>query len=130
MDEFIDIEKYREEIEEFFPKFVFYRRGYHSPSAGVCGEFIDDERDNKITDCYCTACHMRYEDSSISPKQYKHKEMGYCANCGAAVELRQMNLGRQTYYAKGNFAVFEGDKSFLTLCSWCERTIEISYLLG
>lgn len=108
MDEFIDIEKYREEIEEYFPKFVFYRRGYHSPLAGVCGEFIDDERDSKITDCYCTACHTRYEDGIISPKHYKHKEMGYCANCGAAVEFRQMNLGRQTYYAKGNFAVFEG----------------------
>lgn len=105
---FIDIEQYRDEIENYFPKFVFYRRGYRSPSVGSCGEFFEDERDSKLTDCYCTACHQRYEDGINNPKHYQHKELGYCTNCGAQVEFRQMNRGRQTYYVAGNFAVFEG----------------------
>ena len=105
---FIDIEQYRDEIESYFPKFVFYRRGFRSPTTGSFGEFFEDERDSKLTDCYCTACHQRYEDGINNPKHYKHKELGYCANCGAQVEYRQMNRGRQTHYVKGNFAVFSG----------------------
>ena len=105
---FISTEDYREEIEDFFPKFVFYRRGFRSPMAGLCGEFLDDERDSKVTDCYCTACHERYEDGIRKPSEYKHKELGYCANCGHPVEFRQMNRGRQSYYVTGNFAIFEG----------------------
>ena len=105
---FINIEEYRDEIENYFPKFVFYRRGYHSPAVGSCGEILEDEHDSKLTDCYCTACHQRYEDGINNPKHYKHKELGYCANCGAQVEYRQMNRGRQTYYVTGNFAVFSG----------------------
>lgn len=105
---FINIDDYRDEIENYFPKFVFYRRGFHSPTVGSCGEFFEDERDSKVTDCYCTACHQRYEDGINSPKHYVHKELGYCANCGAQVEFRQMNRGRQTYYVTGNFAVFSG----------------------
>lgn len=105
---FISAEDYREEIEDFFPKFVFYRRGYHSPTVGSFGEIFEDERDSKLTDCYCTACHERYEDGIRKPSEYKHKELGYCANCGHPVEFRQMNRGRQNYYVTGNFAIFEG----------------------
>ena len=105
---FINIEEHRDEIEDFFPKFVFYRRGYRSPAVGSCGEILEDERDSKLTDCYCTACHTRYEDGINSPKHYVHKELGKCVNCGAQVEYRQMNRGRQTYYVTGNFAVFSG----------------------
>ena len=109
MDEyFINLEEYRDEIESCFPKFVFYRRGFRSPTVGSCGEFFDDERDSKVTDCYCTACHERYEDGIRKPSEYKHKELGYCANCGHPVEFRQMNRGRQSYYVTGNFAIFEG----------------------
>lgn len=104
---FISTEDYREEIEDFFPKFVFYRRGYHTPTCGSFGEFIDGEK-GKVTDCYCTACHERYEDGIRKPSEYKHKELGYCANCGHPVEFRQMNRGRQSYYVTGNFAIFEG----------------------
>jgi hypothetical protein len=104
---FISTEDYREEIEDFFPKFVFYRRGYHTPTCGSFGEFIDGEK-GKVTDCYCTACHERYEDGSRKPSEYKHKELGYCTNCGHPVEFRQMNRGRQSYYVTGNFAIFEG----------------------
>ncbi|MDD7517937.1 hypothetical protein [Ruminococcus flavefaciens] len=81
---FISTEDYREEIEDFFPKFVFYRRGYHTPTCGSFGEFIDGEK-GKVTDCYCTACHERYEDGIRKPSEYKHKELGYCANCGHPV---------------------------------------------
>lgn len=105
---FISTEDYREEIEDFFPKFVFYRRGFRSLTVGSCGEFFDDERDSKVTDCYCTACQQRYEDTLNNPKHYKHKELGYCANCGHPVEFKQMNRGRQSYYVTGNFAIFEG----------------------
>ena len=104
---FISTEDYREEIEDFFPKFVFYRRGHHTPTCGSFGEFIDGEK-GKVTDCYCTACHERYEDGIRKPSEYKHKELGYCANCGHPVEFRQMNRGRQSYYVTGNFAIFEG----------------------
>lgn len=104
---FISTEDYREEIEDFFPKFVFYRRGHHTPTYGSFGEFIDGEK-GKVTDCYCTACHERYEDGIRKPSEYKHKELGYCANCGHPVEFRQMNRGRQSYYVTGNFAIFEG----------------------
>lgn len=31
MDEFVNVEAYREEIEEFMPHFVFYRRGFRAP---------------------------------------------------------------------------------------------------
>ena len=61
-----------------------------------------------MTDCYCTACHERYEDDINSPKHYKHKKFGYCTHCRAPVEYRQMNYGRSTYYYTKNFAVFEG----------------------
>lgn len=109
MDEyFINIEEYRDEIENYFPKFVFYRRGFRSPTVGSCGEFFDNERDSKVTDCYCTACQQRYEDTLNNPKHYKHKELGYCANCGALVEYMQMSRGRQYYYVRKNFAVFSG----------------------
>lgn len=107
-DYFINIAEYSEEIGSYFPKFVFYRRGFRSPTVGSWGEFLDDERDNKVTDCYCTACQQRYEDTLNSPKHYKHKELGYCANCGAQVEYMQMSRGRQYYYVRKNFAVFSG----------------------
>ncbi len=108
MEEFINAEAYREEIEDLFPKFVFYRRGYHAPSVGLYGDTVDGERDSKITDCYCTACHERYEDGIRKPKEYKHMELGYCANCGHPVEFRQMNKGRRSYYFTRNIALFEG----------------------
>ena len=120
---FINIEEYRDEIESYFPKFVFYRRGYRSPTVGTFGETFDAERDSKVTDCYCTACHQRYEDTVRSPKCYRHKEGGYCANCGAQVEYRQMNRGRGTYYAKGNFAVFSGAGDVMRIaCIKVEQT--------
>ena len=107
MSEFVNIAAYTEEIEQNMPHFVFYRRGFHSPTIDFW-DVTSSEKDSKVTDCYCTACHMRYEDSSRSPENYKHKKDGVCANCGAAVQYRQMNLGRQTYYYADNFAVFEG----------------------
>jgi len=108
MEEFINVEAYREEIEDLFPKFVFYRRGYRSPSVGLYGDTVDGERDNKITDCYCTACHERYEDGIRKPEEYKHTLISYCTKCGHPVEFRQMNKGRKTYYFTRNVAIFEG----------------------
>lgn len=108
MSEFVNIEDYREDIESYIPHFVFYRRGYHSPTVGSFGEFFENERNSKITDCYCTACHTRYEDGIRPLKHYKHKELSTCTNCGTNVELRQMDRGRKTYYHTSNYAVFEG----------------------
>lgn len=107
MGEFVNVQNYQEEIEQYMPKFVFYRRGYRSPVIDNFG--IDySEKDSKVTDCYCTACHTRYTDSKYSPKNYKHKKDGICSNCGSGVEFRQMDRGRATYYFIKNFAVFEG----------------------
>lgn len=106
-NEFVNVTAYLEEIEQYMPKFVFYRRGYRSPVMDIFG--IDaSEKDSKATDCYCTACHMRYTDSERSPKSYIHKKDGVCFNCGTRVEFRQMDRGRATYYYMKNFAVFEG----------------------
>lgn len=106
IDNFVDVDRYLPEIEEYTNKFVFYRRGYTSPV--IDGFDLFSEKRSKTTDCYCTACHTRYEDNANDPKIYKHKTMGTCHNCGSRVEYRQMNKGRQTYCAYGNFAVFEG----------------------
>jgi len=108
MEGFVNVAAHLEEIDLYMPHFVFYRRGIRSPGIGVFGEYIGDEHNSKVTDCYCTACHERYEDDINSPKHYKHKKFGYCTHCRAPVEYRQMNYGRSTYYYTKNFAVFEG----------------------
>ena len=115
MEGFVNVGEHLEEIERYMPHFVFYRRGFRSPGIGVFGEYIGDERSSKVTDCYCTACHERYEDEINSPKHYKHKKLGYCTHCRAPVEYRQMNYGRSRYYHVENFAVFEGagDKMYI-----------------
>ena len=107
-DIFVNVDAYLDEIAEHMPHFVFYRRGYCNPILIGYGDYCEDYRDSKLTDCYCTACHTRYEDGINKPSVYKHKEIGRCANCGATVEYRQMNRGRRTYYRTQNFAVFEG----------------------
>ena len=108
MEGFVNVAEHLEEIDRYMPHFVFYRRGIRAPGIGVFGEYIGEERSSKVTDCYCTACHERYEDDINSPKHYKHKKLGYCTHCRAPVEYRQMNYGRSTYYYTKNFAVFEG----------------------
>lgn len=123
MDEFVNVEAYREEIEEFMPHFVFYRRGFRAPELEGFGDFCESERDSKSTDCYCTYCHTRYEDTANKPSIYKHKTIGRCARCGATVEYRQMNRGMKTYYQTKNFAVFEGAGDFMRIdCIKAERT--------
>lgn len=122
MSDFVYVENYLDEIKDNLPKFVFYRRGFHSPSI----DFWDMETSKpgrKVTDCYCTACHTRYEDNVNDPKCYKHKRDGICANCGALVEYRQMDRGRSTYYRRMNFAVFEGEGDFVRIaCIVAEAT--------
>lgn len=105
---FVNVSAYTDEIDSYMPHFVFYRRGYKAPALGYYGEFLPEEHNRKLTDCYCTACHTRYEDGINNPKHYVHKEFGKCVNCGADVQFRQMNRGRQYYYFTRNFAVFEG----------------------
>lgn len=107
-DNFVNVAGYLDEIGSYMPHFVFYRRGMRTPALGYCGEYLQEEYDRKVTDCYCTACHERYEDGIRKPTEYNHKEISTCIHCGATVELRQMNRGRSTYYLTRNFAVFEG----------------------
>lgn len=109
---FVNVLAYRDEIEGLMPQFVLYRRGFGNPYLVGYGDYCESERNSKLTDCYCTACRTRYEDGVRNPKEYKHLEIGTCANCGTPVEFRQMNRGRSTFYYSKNFAVFEnvGDR--------------------
>lgn len=108
MGQFVNIDAYMDEISSYMPHYVFYRRGFRSPAFEGLGEFSDYERDSKSTDCYCTACHERYEDTVNPPSAYKHKEIGTCARCGATVQRRSMGRGRLGIRENMNFAVFEG----------------------
>lgn len=104
---FVNVIAYIDDIEAFMPHFVLYRRGFGNPYLVGYGDYCQSERNSKLTDCYCTACRTRFEDGIRKPKEYKHLEIGTCANCGAPVEFRQMNRGRSTFYYAKNFAVFE-----------------------
>lgn len=107
MGQFVNIEAYMDEIKEYMPQFVFYRRGKASPTIQLLDiEF--GEQNRKATDCYCTCCHERYTDYDSSPESYKHKTKGTCHYCGAQVEFREMFRGRKSYYHSWNFCVFEG----------------------
>ena len=108
MGQFVNIEENLEEIKSYMPHYVFYRRGYKSPDLGLFGEVFESEKNSKTTDCYCTACHERYEDTVNPPSAYKHKEIGTCARCGARVQRRSMGRGRRGIRNEWNFAVFEG----------------------
>ena len=108
MEQFVNIEENLEEIKSYLPHYVFYRRGYKSPDFGLFGEVFESEKNSKTTDCYCTACHQRYEDTVNPPSAYKHKAIGTCAMCGATVERRSMGRGRHGIREEHNFAVFEG----------------------
>ena len=108
MSEFVHIDNYIDEIKQAMPHFVFYRRGYNAPELVGFGDFCESEKSRKATDCYCTACHIRYTDGVNKPSEYKHKTMGRCANCGAVVERRSMGYSRGGIYETMNFAVFEG----------------------
>lgn len=92
-EQFPFMSEYTEEIQEYLPHFVFYRKY------------------GKDTDCYCTFCHQRYTDSPFNrkfqpQKCYKHNEYGVCVNCGESVQFKAMNRGRKTYRHSQNFAVF------------------------
>ena len=107
MGEFVNIEAYMDEIRQYMPQFVFYRRGRACPTIQVLDiEFGEENR--KATDCYCTCCHQRYTDYDRTPDTYKHKTKGTCHNCGAQVEYREMFRGRKSYYYSWDFVVFEG----------------------
>lgn len=136
MGQFIEIDNYLEDIKAAMPHYVFYRRGYRSPVIEGFGEFITSEKSRKTTDCYCTACHERYEDGINPPSAYKHKDFGTCARCGAVVQRRAMGRGRQGIRETMNFAVFEGAgdimritciKAELTFPSWQEDELEPYY---
>ena len=107
-DNFVNVDNYIDDIDQCMPHFVFYRRGQCNPYLGDFGIEYDGPKNRSVTDCYCTACRTRYEDTIRKPNEYKHKEVGTCANCGETVVYRQMNRGRGTYYFTRNFAVFEG----------------------
>ena len=107
-DNFVNVDNYIDDIDQCMPHFVFYRRGQCNPYLGDFGIEYDGPKNRNVTDCYCTACRTRYEDTIRKPNEYKHKEVGTCANCGETVVYRQMNRGRGTYYFTRNFAVFEG----------------------
>lgn len=114
-EDFVIFDAYTEEINECMPHFVFYRRGMKCPMLGGFGEFLPDEVDRRVTDCYCTVCHERYEDKVRKPSEYKHKTKGTCAYCGAPVEYRQMNLGRSSYWYTKNLAVFSGTEDVVRI---------------
>ena len=69
MEQFVNIEENLEEIKSYLPHYVFYRRGYKSPDFGLFGEVFESEKNSKTTDCYCTACHQRYEDTVNPPSK-------------------------------------------------------------
>lgn len=108
MGGFVNVDAYLEEIKEYMPHYVFYRRGYSAPELVGFGDYCESEKNSKLTDCYCTACNTRYEDGVNKPSAYKHKEYGKCANCGATVQRRAMGRGRAGLRESMNFAVFQG----------------------
>ena len=73
---FVNVDDHMDEISSYMPHYVFYRRGYRSPALVGFGDYFEDEKDSKCTDCYCTACHERYEDTVNPPSAYKHKAIG------------------------------------------------------
>lgn len=105
---FVNVDNYLDEIKAAMPHYVFYRRGYKAPELMGFGDFCESEKNRKFTDCYCTACHERYEDGVNKPSEYKHKTVGRCARCGAVVERRSMGYSRLGTRETDNFAVFEG----------------------
>ena len=105
---FVNVDNYIDEIKQALPHFVFYRRGYESPVLMGFGDYFENRKNSKLTDCYCTACHERYEDGVNKPSEYKHKTVGRCARCGAVVERRSMGYSRSRIWEQMNFAVFEG----------------------
>ncbi|MBQ8961641.1 MAG: hypothetical protein IJ071_10600 [Ruminococcus sp.] len=94
----IDEAPYLEEIAQYMPAFVLYRKmGYRE------------------TDCYCTACHCRYTDRTRLSKEYNHKKDGVCQNCYESVQFRQMDRGRKSYRAFDTFAILEGEGDLLKI---------------
>ena len=123
---FVNVDNYMEEISSYMPHYVFYRRGYRSPALVGFGDYFEDEKDSKCTDCYCTACHERYEDTVNPPSAYKHKAIGTCARCGATVQRRSMGRGRLGIRETMNFAVFEGAGDFVRV-SCIKATLSYPY---
>lgn len=96
-DEF-PLEPYKEEIVDYFPQFVLYRRK------------------GRKTYCHCTNCHEDYIDglpTGYEPfvfsvdNSYKHNEVGVCSRCGAEVQLKSAGMSRQGYYKYCNFAIYK-----------------------
>ena len=47
MGEFVNVDAYLDEIKEYMPHYVFYRRGYSAPELVGFGDYCESEKNSK-----------------------------------------------------------------------------------
>lgn len=112
----IDETPYMEEIAYHMAHHLFYRKGAR---AYTPAEFFQAGMPEKLparaVECYCTACHDRFTDTTSGPKSFKHNNTTNCPHCGAYVIMKQMDRGRKGLRDIGTFVIFEGYGDYLAI---------------
>lgn len=112
----IDETPYMEEIAYHMAHYLFYRKGAR---AYTPVEFFQAGMPEKLparaVECYCTACHDRFTDTTSGMKFFKHNQTTSCPRCGAYVMMKQMDRGRKGLWDIGTFVIFEGYGDYLAI---------------